>query len=360
MKDRQIEWLGQKKIKLESISMPSGFAGRKKMPHVQELARSIARLGGRPMNLPIVLQLSDKRVPITGRDRLAAAAVNEDATVLVELVKCGEVDAELMEIDENLQRRRGDDYDKLIARRVELTTEIVKEAEAAAPAAAVDPEVPAKKGRHTSAKGKAREIVAKATGKSPEAVRQAEKRHKAKVEGKPAKVDPPVEMAPIGEPLPPPVETYGLPLVTLEEATALVAVQEALGKADTFLRKAQGALLDGAADNSIAGIISSPIRAALHQLASDVRAAIPVAVCPYCKRLEAKVANCGACKRTGFVGAEAMLGLADELRLVGDKAMVAGSRGLVPYAPKERADKPPTGHRKLRIETSDGQPFPTE
>jgi hypothetical protein len=95
-------------------------------------------------------------------------------------------------------------------------------------------------------------------------------------------------------------------------------------------------------------------------LAADVRAAIPVAVCPYCKRLEARTANCGACKRTGFVGAETMLGLADELRLGGENAMVAGPRGLMPYAGAPSKAKPPTGHRKLCIETADGQPFPTE
>ncbi len=367
MKDRQIEWLGQKKIKLESISMPSGFAGRKKMPHVQELARSIARLGGRPMNLPIVLQLSDKRVPITGRDRLAAAAVNKDATVLVELVKCGEVDAELMEIDENLQRRRGDDYDKLIARRVELTTEIVKEAEAAAPAVEVDPEVPAKKGRHTSAKGKAREIVAKATGKSPEAVRQAEKRHKAKVEGKPAKVkkEKPGEVAAPEDLTKSPfpfVETWDLVVDDAtrdREAPGLRKVQASLDDVSKHLDAALRAL-SGMKNATVAEQTAYTRCYTSVQTAADiVRRAYPGALCPYCKWVPTRRKVCTGCGGSGFVAKDSLEALPSVLRLRGPEAMVPDlAGGFMPLADAMHgASKAPvpTGRRKLTIETADGQ-----
>lgn len=363
-----IRWLGTKKIKLATIVLPGGFAKRKKEQHVRDLAASIER--GGVISLPVV---QDKpRKLVAGGDRLAALMLNKVTAHEVRIVRGTAQELEELMLEENLLRRRGDDYAAMTKRLVELRTgdieaadraEVVAEAHEAEadvpwnvltglPVGETANEEPAPVGRPKTAKGKAREQIAKETGRTPEAIRQAEKRAAAKER---EAAEPEAPPAPVST-----VETYGLPLVTNDEAVHLRMVRDALAKVDSLLRRAQASLVDEVEGNTIGGVISSPIRAALHQLAADVRAAIPVAACPYCKRLEARTANCGACKRTGFVGAETMLGLADELRLGGENAMVSGPRGLMPYAGGTAKAKPPTGHRKLRIETADGQPFPTE
>jgi len=363
-----IRWLGTKKIKLDTIVLPGGFAKRKKEPHVRDLAESIKR--GGVISLPVV---SDKpRKLVAGGDRLAALMLLKVPAHEVRIVRGTPQELEELMLEENLLRRRTDDYAAMTRRLVELRTGDIEAADRKAaveavvadevagdfPVEATVNEEPLPTGRPKSAKGKAREEVAKELGKTPEAIRSAEKRAKAKEEA--AEQEDVKPGADPGEPMQPPVETYGLPLVNAEDAYFLVVTQESLKKVDALLRKAQGALLDTAADNSIAGVLSSPIRAALHQLAADVRAAIPVAVCPYCKRREDRVSNCGACKRTGFVGSETMLGLADELRLGGEQAMVSGPRGLVPYAAKGKTPGPAKGARRLIVTDENGDEIPVD
>lgn len=373
-----IEWLGQKRIKLSTITFPGGFAARKKQPHVVQLAESIANLGGRPINLPVVRQLPDKRLPVAGRDRLAAAFINDDSQALVELVRCSDDEAELMAIDEDLKRRHGDDYDKLIKRRVELTTktiekshaEIVEEIKGAAKRAGSD--LPAKltgkseakpepraKGRPESAKGKAIKEVAKASGKSTEAVRQAVKRADAKE--KAAGAPPP-------GPLPPPVETWDLPIDAKTEAeefpvirTGQAALDEVEGLIKSAMRKL-AALKDGP---KLHQVLYSKTWSTLHSAADAVRRASLDAICPYCggpsaPNLRAKCST--GCGSTGYVSKEGLANIDAQLKKRGaSKVVPDGAGGFMPIA-EARAGKSkaparlPVGNRKLDIQYDGEQP----
>lgn len=154
--------------------------------------------------------------------------------------------------------------------------------------------------------------------------------------------------------VPPPVETYGLPLVTAGESAEVGAYQGAIDDADRWLRRAQAALTsqDG-------GPFAGPaqcLAAEVHKVAAEVRAARPAAVCPFCKRLPQFVAGCSGCKGTGFVAADVMLGVADELKLGGDQAMVATPGGPLPYG--KAANTPVIGvskAKKVRIEDEHGE-----
>jgi hypothetical protein len=131
-------------------------------------------------------------------------------------------------------------------------------------------------------------------------------------------------------------------------------VQAALDQADAALRRAQGAL--GQAEGVVLFGGLQQLLARVHVVAAEVRAARPVAACPFCKRLPHFKSGCQGCKGTEFVGADVMLGVADELKLGGDKAMVATPAGPVPYgkaasAPVKAAPKA----KKIRIENERGE-----
>lgn len=374
-----IRWLGTKKVKLATIVLPGGFAKRKKEQHVRDLAASIER--GGVISLPVV---QDKpRKLVAGGDRLAALMLNKVMSHEVRIVRGTAQELEELMLEENLLRRRSDDYAAMTKRLVELRTgdieaadraEVVAE-EAAGRAiierfleeavddgllvAATANDEPAPVGRPKTAKGKAREQIAKETGKTPEAIRQAEKRAVAKERKAAEQEQNPFTDA--GEPLAPPVETYGLPLLTAEDAYQVVMAQAALEKVEGFLNKALASVANHAGADSLAARICNDVMAALGKLAVDVRAAYPRAVCAACKLIPARRAKCKACASTGFVGVTEWLNAPDELRLGGDQAKVSdGKGGFIPYArevaKEEKAAERKT-ERKLRVELDDGTVF---
>ncbi len=370
---------GTRKVKLADIVTEKGFGARKKAAHHESRKASIKKHG--LINL-IVIQDRTRKL-LAGGDRLAALLALKVKFHEVRIFRGTEEEFEALQLAENIERRHNDDVDAMTKRYVELTMgEIEKTEQAAVEAACIeavaanqkfggtpdfvvhdgvqyDTREPAPVGRPKTAKGKAREAVAAATGKTPEAIRQAEKRARAKE--KAAENPDQNPFTDPGEPLAPPVETYGLPLLTEEDAYQVVMAQGALEKVEGFLNKAQASIANHAGADSLAALICKGIMAALSNLGVDVRATYPRAVCAFCKLIPARRAKCKTCSSTGFVGVTEWLNAPEELAMGGDKAKVSdGKGGFIPYArevaKEEKAAERKT-ERKLRVELDDGTVF---
>jgi hypothetical protein len=249
---------------------------RMKQDHVIELAQSMKQL--LPLE-PIVVHAKTK-VLIAGRDRLAAHFINGDRTAWCHMVVAHAGEMESAERAENLYRRPID-RDALMAEEVAAREKTIKEAEEAAPEAEEVSDTPKKGGRKKTAKGKAREEVAKKAGKSPDAVRKAveraEKKEKAKKEPKPTGIM--ADMAEIRE-------AIGLvlrPLVSSQSATTkLLTLANMMGKdVEPALQR---------------------LKQRLHECAAVVRLLRPDKKCPHCKGerlIEGR--DCSGCGAAGYL-----------------------------------------------------------
>lgn len=357
-----MRYLGNKVVQLDTVKLPTGFAKRKKEPHVVELAASIKR--GGLTNLPTVRVLKGVRYLGSGGDRFAALMLNKVTKHEVRLFEATDEEFRIHVLEENLRRRRNDDYDAMTRELVELTGEQIEERRAEEPAelpATVtgnsdEAEPPRKVGRPKSAKGEAREIVAAATGRTPEAVRQAEKR--AKAEDK-AKEEAPGPSAP----MPPPVDTFDLELaepVVRDWFASVRAVQETLRdagrKVDGALRAITANLKNG---DSIQQAAHVRTWQAVHEAADAIRRATPDSVCPWCKCQLNRVATCTGCSSTGFVSMDSIDQIAPELMERGADAKVPNGSGgfelLSGAKGKPEKAKPAKGARKLRVENEFGE-----
>jgi ParB-like chromosome segregation protein Spo0J len=352
-----MKWVGSKVIQLDTVKLPAGFAKRKKEPHVKELAKSIQR--GGVISLPVVR--AKPRDLVAGGDRLAALMLLGITRHEVRLVEGTDQELRILTLEENVRRRRSDNYDAMTAELVELTGEQIEERRAEEPeelpanlTGNEEPE-PRKAGRPKSAKGEARELVAAATGRTPEAVRQAEKRAKAEEKAS--------EEPAAGVPMPAPVDTFDVELaesVMRDLFPNVRVVQETLREAgkkvDASLRLITLNLKNGPALSMAA---FSRTWQAVHDAADAIRRATPESVCPWCKCQLHRFAACNGCGGTGFVSGGALEGIAPELLERGPEAKVPTGFGGFESAtgPKGGApkNKPAKGARKLRFENESGQ-----
>lgn len=347
------KWLGVKKVKLDTIVLPGGFAKRKKEQHVLELAASIRHSG--VISLPVVD--SKTRKLVAGGDRLAALMTLKVAQHEVRMVTGTPDELEAITLEENVRRRRGDDYDGMIKRLIQLAVIGGHELPAkVASKPAPEPE-PAKVGRPKTERGTAREEVAAKLGKTPEAIRQADKRaRRAEQEAEEEKI--PVEVRLAEKP---PITTFGV-VLDVEFAKAIVAAQEQIDLADSYIRRAQGALTTLKGQGSLGGPLHHRMQAEVHQAAVAVRRERPDSVCPCCKLIPALKFTCTFCGGIGVVSVDKLANVAPELLLSGEKAVVVdGKGGFFSYAREsakpESAQKKSTaakGARKLRIEDEHG------
>lgn len=319
-----ITWLGTKKIKLDTIIVPSGFAKRKKELHVGELAKSITT--GGLISLPVIRELAGKRYLVAGGDRLAALMLNKVAQHEVRLVRGEDDEIETITLDENLFRRRTDDYDAMVKRRVELTTENLEAAKEEIAAAELLADVadkePAKRGRPKTAKGAAREKVAQELGTTPEAVRQREKRADAKANPKPAKESLFTD----------PVETWDLEIDAAAKtdfvsiSTIHIIILDVERSVKAARNTAKGLADMGKIGESVLAKISSD----LHNALDSVKRASPDAVCPYCKDPSGKAKRrkkCNGCGGLGYVNNSQLKNIDSHLLLRGSEAMVPNGEG---------------------------------
>lgn len=337
------KWLGIKKVKLDTIVLPKGFGARKKEKHVADLARSIEESG--VIALPVVRDKPRKLV--AGGDRLAALMLNGTKLHEVRIVSGTDEEIEAITLEENLWRRRGDDYDAMIRRLVELKRGAISNEPTELPATLAsndsEPEETRGVGRPKTPAGLARDEVARVTGRTPEAIRQAEKRAKA-VEKEPAE--------PVNTLALPPVDTFDLELdqVVVKDWFPRVRVaQEVLGFAAKQIAGVLRRLtLDAKEGSEIVRAAYSRTYQSVHDAADAIRRAMPESVCPWCKCLLHKVPDCSGCSGTGFVALPVLDGISPELLERGAAAKVVDGRGGFELATKSR--KPAKGARKLQVE----------
>jgi hypothetical protein len=350
-----VKWLGYQQLPLSKLKLPGDIKARMSRPRVEDLANSIQLLGDEPINALTVEK--DGLVLIAGRDRTAALMKLGVKKVWCHIaVEMTEEDRADIEMFENLHRRQ-DNRDDLIARRVKrVEGELLDK---------MSDNSPRQPGRPKSTKAAAREVVARELDTTPEAVRAAEKRaEQATAE----------DMADDGAPcvhvdVPPPVETWGVPVEHLAQEFASVRIaQEAMRAADRHMQQAQRALSALEDGGGIAGQLHSRLYGGVHATAAQLRASIPSALCPYCKGLANRRATCGGCGGLGYVGDDALLGVHDGLKLRGADAVVpdgrggfvkviggtAGNSGVSGRV--EPAAVPPT-NRRLNIQDAEGNPI---
>jgi ParB-like chromosome segregation protein Spo0J len=344
-----MKWVGYQQLPLSKLKLPGDIKARMSRPRVEDLANSIQLLGDEPINALTVEK--DGLVLIAGRDRTAALMKLGVKKVWCHLVtELSDQDRLDLEIDENLHRRQ-DNRDDLIAKRVKrVEGELLDK---------MSDNSPRQPGRPKSTKAAAREVVARELDTTPEAVRAAEKRATAPEEESAAA---PVEIAP-------PVETWDVPVEHLAQEFASVRIaQEAMRAADRHMQQAQRALSALEDGGGIAGQLHSRLYGGVHATAAQLRASIPSALCPYCKGLANRRATCGGCGALGYVGDDALLGVADELKRRGADAVVpdgrggfvkvmggtAGNSGVSGRV--EPAAVPPTS-RRLNIQDAAGNPI---
>src|SRR5262245_18470766 len=109
-----MNWLGYRQVNVTAITMNQADLRRRvKLPHVVELAASVQAKGGEPIHAPTI-RLSKKpdggtrRVLLCGRDRMAAELINKRKRIWVHVAECDDLEAEELEILENLHKRPED------------------------------------------------------------------------------------------------------------------------------------------------------------------------------------------------------------------------------------------------------------
>lgn len=342
-----MKWLGFRQVATKTPRIDVvDIKRRQAMQHVKDLAADIKAHGGEPIHAPTMRQGSGAL--LCGRDRFAATLLNGTKKLWVHVVECDDDEAKALELAENIYRR-ADNRAELIAQLVALKTQHLRAEDDAKRAAG---EAVSEAPQH-SPKARARREVAKAAGVSPAAVRKAEAR--AAKPAKEATNDAPeggtVSQAQDLEaaPLPPGFETYGVEL----SAELRGRIEETIAFCKDMERDARHVLrcltdMERPGTYTIAPAHIQQIRERAQALGHAVRAAMPAALCPYCKAQAAPMVNCNACGSTGVVGKHAGDHVPREL-LATDVVMVAVNGQIVPLAdssaapaakPKKKGGKP--------------------
>lgn len=326
-----MSFIGTKRMRFASMVLPGNFMATRASARVKELRGSISEHG--LINLPVI-QASTKK-PLAGHDRIAALLERGDDACEVRLWEGTATDFRRTQIAENLHRRN-DDRGALLAEYSRLAA---AEIEAAQPGTAVHLTPSVKPTVSNTSKAEARKKTGAAAGVKPASVKKAEQRARAKAAEPEDRGGAEAGEAPSAAPvaaLPPGFESFGIEMVPGHVAN-VVAITEALNKADQLLRQAQAAI------TSIAGkayptAMYQRLREHVHTAAAQVRYGKPIAVCPWCKSF-GPAGSCNGCQGFGFIVEDQRGGVPKDLWAPG---VVAVNGQIVPKvaAPLQRfADK---------------------
>lgn len=334
-------WRGYLQVSIRKLRLPGDIKQRQSQPHVLALAKSIEDNGGDPIHAPTIN--AETYELIAGRDRMAALLLSGAKKAWCHVVaEVSETDAKRLEIAENLHRRR-DDQDALRAQYVALAEAACSENDSVTQRGSMETISTLDAKRKGTARGAAIRAVAEAEGVTPRAIRQSLAR--AEADEEPADPSESIEQA---AELPPPVDTYDVPVAHLAQQFAEVRVaQAAMDEADRALRKAQSALSGLKDGSALQRRLHAAVYQQIHNAAENVRYYRPTQLCPFCKALPHLVERC-SCTH-GFAGTyDAGFAIAPELLRRGDAAMVSAGGKLTSLsaatAPREKPVK------KLRIE----------
>ncbi len=341
-----IEWIGYRVVRFDEIEFPKDVGGageslaaRKKAGDVAALAESMdpGKGSAGPINAPVVRagsKIEGKKYRlVAGLDRIAALSVAGKDRVEVRIMKGEDDEVRRVTLHENLTRRRSDEYDtmaselvaleekRLVAEQEEARIEAEKlGADKLARANAVagkGGEAKGKRGRPTSVKGEARRRVAKHLGTSPEAIRQATKRHADSKKPPKAPKAPDVQL-----------ETWGLnpgatdKVLRADEKAAKVmldvaGVQRVIDSAESAVK----GILKSFRDLKGMGLLGNATLARVASLADALLQGLvfasPDAFCLVCKDpmgFHDRRASCTACGGTGFLAKASLAGVDKALK----------------------------------------------
>lgn len=184
-----VKYLPNETRELASLVMPGDLPARLKDSEVKELSVSMAKLGGRAAQPPMVRG----NEIVFGRNRIAASILLGLGEIEVRPVECSDVEAFLLELTENLHRRRKDNIDGMRKSWVDSLTKLI-DAEVAEEEKLASKEKKPKgekkdPGRPQSTRAKAREIIAKAEGVEAETIRASESRARVIEPAQPSEED---------------------------------------------------------------------------------------------------------------------------------------------------------------------------
>lgn len=286
---------------------------------------------------------------VCGSRRVAGALHNGQESIVCKLVDCTDEEVEVLRLIENGYRehmtadKRAELVNSLAERIALLRHEKGKE---------TLQEPRRKKGRLKMPRTVAREIIAQATGRTPEAQRKSEQRFEKKQRAKEAAIDPDADLG------------INAPWADLDDdfKRRTNKVVRQTHEAATLLSRAVGALT---------AIVESGLpvhQARLNRLREDValcsktlRGLSPSDLCPFCKGIERVQANCGGCAGTGYITANQREGVPKELWEVGEAAVVYEKGKMVPfesYFPAEPAtDLTMTSDMRNEFDENEQDPF---
>lgn len=300
---------GHKEVAIGKIIGPGDLKRRQATDDVKALAISIEKLGGEPQNAIVARKTKRGWEIISGRDRYSALLLIKAKKATIHVVlEATPLELLEAEIEENL-KRRDVDRDALVAEMVRRAAKLLpqrSEADKLSGSTHKDNEESRDVTRARTAEGEAREVVAKAMGTTPEAVRAATKRNTAREEaarevvGNGAGAS---TAAPAPAPLP--IEAHGHPFPAAYQVRVMI-VLDALIACDKASQAAQRALTE--MESVLTDLKWKPaeaqrLRELAKQLGAAARAARPAHACPYCwDDNEPRVADEPRCKVCGGEG----------------------------------------------------------
>lgn len=291
-----------KKLPLASVVLPGNFAVTRAADRIGELAASMEEHG--VFSLPVVAWDGSRWKLIAGHDRVAAMMRSKTKQALFVVVTGDERALRRLSVAENLYRRHDDKAELL---------RLIDDERAAAEADLADTRpVSNPPHRPKTAKGVARDRVAKAAGKSPEAIRKQEQRARAKDDPKEDRGGAEAGEAPTSAPVATDELLAGYRLTengfdllnSAPDLTWLLRLEDAIAsidEADKHLRLAQGQVTQ-LVMAGFPNALQQRLKEEVHRAAVVVRQARPIMVCPFPPCRDApSAADCNACLGSGYI-----------------------------------------------------------
>lgn len=314
-----METIGYRDVQLDKLTLDGSFKKRLKADHVKALSLSIESEIGM-LNAPIVRVVRGKPMELlAGNDRVAAHKLLGREKVPARLVKCTDAEARQIVAAENAYRRH--DPQEQRQALLELTEQL------AADIQRTNPEVPKSgQGRRKTAKGMAREMVAKERGVTPESIRVQEYRDK--------KAKQPKAPAPKAEPAASPINPLGMDLSDewVESINGVMSVYDEAVKHMAAILRGLTSFSNGALPKPKARL--DRIRETLQEASDALRALIPEMLCPFCKGVEKVAAQCSGCETAMYITrSQVETGkIPPQYLEQGDKAVVLFEGKMLPLA----------------------------
>lgn len=306
--------VGWKSVPIASLKLPGHWRQVLSDPAIPGFAKSFKVVG--ILHEPIVRE-TDKKL-ICGAHRVAAALHNGETEVLVKLVRCSDEEAETMKLVENLYRKHltNDETHRLtdlLAQQIasmslEEQQTILK---------------PRKTGRMKLPRTVARELIAEAAGRTREAQRKAEQRHKKRMDEKEEQLD---HNADLG---------INAPWADLDDdfkrrTNQVVNASWEIAKLVTATLRRMTMLLESGHPLHTARLVR--LRDDLALLSKTMRGLVPSDLCPYCKGVPVLQEKCSGCAGTGYITHGQREGVPSELWETGDAAVVLTNGKFVPFS----------------------------